>query len=879
MSPLCLVAVCSAIITFAIPSLAASVAVWQPPAFGDGLATEPADVIALLSDRGHDVAVISTDDLLDPQNLTPDRYDLLVIPTVGVYPDAGAAVLEDYLRAGGRVMTLGGVPFSRPLSRDGGGDWQLATIPEQPPADVRVIADFEAGVPDRLDFRGDEEGERLDASVVEADGGRALRIATEDLALWEYVELPVSAPDETYTVLRFRAKGDANTTLLGLELNESDQSRWKMVVPLSESWREYRLFIPHFLSYATEDRGGEGDHLHPERLARMSIGFTSGMVGGGAHEVQIDDLELWQFEPPSLEAVPRYRPRDVMTARAYGNLVVMPPAPRSALVALFDDARAIEADALHSTGAATIMPQRVCHGHWRGWTIDVPTDSGPAFDNVAMARENTARLIPLLTAGGGTVAGVIHLHGGDLPNGACAFFALEAGALDSPVIMSAVAETADYLLQRPAIVSFEPTFGVVDGEAAMTLTAQIAAPVEGISARVYFGVTDPGEEVANWTERQEVTLPAGERITLSATVGADEFDYRSFRAAVSLHSAAGPRDICTLTVDTMGTMRALCDFFVERQAEDGTFSNYGYVDERAARGLLALYEMTGDRRYLDAAIRWGDHEIAIQREDGGYRMGYGVRSSGEEACYVADGGEIAIGMVRLLKYVPDDRRDDYLRSLRAYFDYRESFRQPDGRISVGWVFNTKYTTAGGDEVLDEAVRSDLPFGFVCGCTLAATAAWADVTDEPRDITVAHRDARWFLEDELVARSVFAEAAQWAHYFIDDREIRAGFEQRMAETLIPWVAEPDGWWMASAGRGGVTLGAVSYYHHAIQPSPEALAAVMRGLYHTVGDHSPSRLQRAMREDPPVHAEWRYLCYSSVSLAEVLEPEITMRDIDG
>jgi hypothetical protein len=29
-----------------------------------------------------------------------------------------------------------------------------------------------------------------------------------------------------------------------------------------------------------------------------------------------------------------------------------------------------------------------------------------------------------------------------------------------------------------------------------------------------------------------------------------------------------------------------------------------------------------------------------QREDGGYRMGYGITAKGEE-CYVADGGEIA----------------------------------------------------------------------------------------------------------------------------------------------------------------------------------------------------------------------------------------------
>jgi hypothetical protein len=237
-------------------------------------------------------------------------------------------------------------------------------------------------------------------------------------------------------------------------------------------------------------------------------------------------------------------------------------------------------------------------------------------------------------------------------------------------------------------------------------------------------------------------------------------------------------------------------------------------------------------------------------------------------------------MVRLLNYLPEDRRGVFLESLRRYFDYREGFRMEDGKISVGWVISGIWMQDYPDDArLEQAMRSDVSRGFVVGCTLASAAALPHVTGLDADRAMVEHDARWFLDDGIKATSVFAEAAQWAHYFAPDDGLRDEFAQRMKDTLLPWPPKSNSWWYASGGRAAVTLGALHYYATEIEPDPVAQAEVMRGIYYMVSDQSPSGLLRVMADEKLDSDEWRYLCYASVSLAELLQPLVTLQGIGG
>ncbi len=144
-------------------------------------------------------------------------------------------------------------------------------------------------------------------------------------------------------------------------------------------------------------------------------------------------------------------------------------------------------------------------------------------------------------------------------------------------------------------------------------------------------------------------------------------------------------DTIKTSVDVRAALLAVCDRFVQRQRSrgDGKIHGYGFVDNRGARAQLAAYELFDRQEYLDAAVRWGEAILAEQRDDGGYRMGYGYYAEGDE-CFVADGGEIACAVARLIAYVPNEDRERYSDSLKSYMAYRDSFRCEGGGIGVGW---------------------------------------------------------------------------------------------------------------------------------------------------------------------------------------------------
>ncbi|MGD9496766.1 MAG: hypothetical protein AB7Y46_10730, partial [Armatimonadota bacterium] len=357
-----------AMLTLTCPLQAQQALVWSPPLDRDLLAADPTQLIALLGEHGYAASAASTDDLLEPARLSPGAVDLVIVPTRGVYPAEGIESLQEYLRQGGAVLSLGGLPFSRTLAQ-ARGEWRLSEIPDHPPGAVRVVADFEAGLPQDLGYNSGGE-QPMTCEVVAEDGGTALRAAVENLTAWEYVVVPLAEPSAaSFTVLRFRARGDENTPLLGIEPNETDASRWKYVVPLSTQWQEYRIFIPHFLSYATEGRGGEGDYLHPERLAKISFGFARVMVGDGPHVFWLDDVELWQFEPAEPATVPRDESAVAATVRAYGRSQVKLPAQQQPpVVRLFSSARRIDAAGIVTAAGAGIMEGgQAVAGSWQGW--------------------------------------------------------------------------------------------------------------------------------------------------------------------------------------------------------------------------------------------------------------------------------------------------------------------------------------------------------------------------------------------------------------------------------------------------------------------------------------------------------------------------------
>ena len=91
------------------------------------------------------------------------------------------------------------------------------------------------------------------------------------------------------------------------------------------------------------------------------------------------------------------------------------------------------------------------------------------------------------------------------------------------------------------------------------------------------------------------------------------------------------------------------------------------------------------------------------------------------------------------------------------------------------------------------------------------------------------------------------------------------------------AEQDDVDAAAAGGAEVTVDGAA--GDALRAGQMGRAQVLRGVYEMTSDKSPSGLLRVMKDDRLDGNEWRYLCYSAVSLAEVLRPLSTMQGIEG
>jgi hypothetical protein len=113
---------------------------------------------------------------------------------------------------------------------------------------------------------------------LEADKFEGMQCAGVELSVGKTVSGVRSAIGSYSTlVLRMRA-GEARTIRCEVVLKEEDGTPFGTVVELTPEWRELRIPIAdlrHFAHWESSPpgRGGEGDHLHPDRLRSIHLTF------------------------------------------------------------------------------------------------------------------------------------------------------------------------------------------------------------------------------------------------------------------------------------------------------------------------------------------------------------------------------------------------------------------------------------------------------------------------------------------------------------------------------------------------------------------------------------------------------------------------------
>lgn len=276
---------------------------------------------AALQDKGWGVRRIDAASVCSPQTLHPANVPLLVVPNAHSYPTDGIQPLLRYLRHGGRVLFLGAPALANPVATIAGTriarpeyDRRLAGI--RPGA---ILAD---GAAHRIAWSLAAKSKACGASFLpeQVNSASALRYAVKNLdgwAVYRSPELPGMFA-KNHALLCLRAKGDAGTPALSVELAEKDGSRWMASVPLSADWQWRALSMAAFAYWPDSPtktaRGAPGDRCKPSEVVRIAVGLIESRDGvqSGANGFWIESIGTAEnplgefpldYEPPVIESV------------------------------------------------------------------------------------------------------------------------------------------------------------------------------------------------------------------------------------------------------------------------------------------------------------------------------------------------------------------------------------------------------------------------------------------------------------------------------------------------------------------------------------------------------------------------------------------------
>lgn len=160
-------------------------------------------------------------------------------------------------------------------------------------------------------------------------------------------------------------------------------------------------------------------------------------------------------------------------------------------------------------------------------------------------------------------------------------------------------------------------------------------------------------------------------------LAADSGSLLSRRADVSVAAPSGFRS----------QFLRLCDSAIVRIKDNNGKSPF-FIDSYGVRSLCVAYDMTGNRKYLDACRFWADRMVTYQKEmipAGGYYINYGRKPGQKKGdWYVADCSSIAMGVLSTAVRCKGVERKRLFHSVEKFASLViRKFIRPSGGVTDG----------------------------------------------------------------------------------------------------------------------------------------------------------------------------------------------------
>lgn len=354
-------------------------------------------------------------------------------------------------------------------------------------------------------------------------------------------------------------------------------------------------------------------------------------------------------------------------------------------------------------------------------------------------------------------------------------------------------------------------------------------------------------------------------------------------------------------------LESICQWIIDAELHSGELQIQDkkrtsiFINSNLGRVLIATYDLTGKEHYLQEALAWFDHFVAIQQKTeapNGMPAGFWGDFSSDGNIYLGDTGTATTALAGAVRYARGERREKYMTALRLYANFVQygSKDDPQGKGrggSKGWIIKEGEDAGAIGCGYYRNELSTAPYTIATSVTGAAFfSALYVLTGERQYLTIAENAARWLMKvrkrtgeipyilnnfelDQwpLDTISYVADGIVSVYRRTDDKDLQFSIVKSMSRS-IQWLLNmqnKDGTWgelrSEDQKRSQGLLNLLVWYYNDVVPHPQVLESIRRNYTFFL---NPENSEKFGVKFFPITTG-----FVGLAMAEVLEPGITYR----